>query len=75
MDEDVGEDADGVTTCEGDCDDRFSAVKPGAAEVCDGSDNDCNGLVDEGYDQDGDRAMTCVGGAGREPRGGGRGAG
>lgn len=29
-----------------DCDDTRSAVYPGALEICDGLDNDCNGLVD-----------------------------
>ena len=29
-----------------DCNDGDDAVNPGAAEVCDGSDNDCDGLVD-----------------------------
>jgi hypothetical protein len=33
-----------------DCDDYDSAVNPGAEEVCDGKDNDCNGFVDEGFD-------------------------
>ena len=31
---------------EGDCDDRNPAVHPRATEVCDGVDNDCNGLAD-----------------------------
>ena len=30
-----------------DCNDQDAAVHPGADEVCDGIDNDCNGLVDE----------------------------
>lgn len=33
-----------------DCDDTKAAVKPGAAEVCDGLDNDCDGNVDDGGD-------------------------
>ena len=40
-----------------DCDDRSAAVYPGAAEVFDGLDNDCDGAVDEdteGADDDGD---------------------
>jgi len=31
-----------------DCDDNNSTVHPGAAEICDGKDNNCNGEVDEG---------------------------
>jgi hypothetical protein len=33
-----------------DCDDNDAAVNPGAAEVCDGADNDCDGLVDDDDD-------------------------
>jgi hypothetical protein len=32
----------------GDCDDSKNAIKPSASEVCDGLDNNCNGMVDEG---------------------------
>jgi hypothetical protein len=43
-----------------DCDDGDAATNPGASEVCDGADNDCDGDVDEGatsewfLDYDGD---------------------
>ncbi|MCB0522557.1 MAG: T9SS type A sorting domain-containing protein [Saprospiraceae bacterium] len=32
----------------GDCNDYNAAIYPGAAEICDGFDNNCNGLVDDG---------------------------
>lgn len=44
-------DADGYTaSAGGDCDDTNAAVHPGATEVADGLDNDCDGSVDEGTD-------------------------
>ena len=33
----------------GDCNDMNSAIHPGAPELFDGADNNCNGLVDEGF--------------------------
>ncbi|MCK6508310.1 RCC1 domain-containing protein, partial [Myxococcota bacterium] len=33
-----------------DCDDGDATAFPGAAEVCDGDDEDCDGLADEGLD-------------------------
>ena len=40
-----------------DCDDTHASVHPGAAEICDQMDNNCNGLIDEdglGVDRDAD---------------------
>ena len=44
----VDDDNDGYSENQGDCDDTDSTVYPGATEVCDGLDNDCNGQIDEG---------------------------
>ncbi len=38
----------GFGDCAGDCSDTNMSVYPGAMEVCDGSDNNCNGNTDEG---------------------------
>ena len=38
----------GYSASGGDCDDDAPAVFPGAEEVCDGIDNDCNDLIDDG---------------------------
>ena len=52
-------DGDGFST-EFDCDDGDPSVYPGASELCDGKDNDCDGETDEGVgnwyyrDNDGD---------------------
>jgi hypothetical protein len=40
-------DGDGVTELDGDCDDAEPLAYPGADEVCDGIDNDCDGDADE----------------------------
>ncbi len=71
IDEDFDEDGDGVTTCgpdlnfgtnDDDCDDSSAtgAVNyPGNVELCDGLDNDCDLLIDELFDEDGDGTTSC----------------
>jgi hypothetical protein len=45
-----------------DCNDNDSTVYPGAEEVCDGKDNNCDGRTDEGFpDTDGDGYTDCGG--------------
>ncbi len=41
-------DSDGYSTCDGDCLDTDSSANPGATEICDGIDNNCDGSTDEG---------------------------
>jgi hypothetical protein len=40
--------ADDDDACGDDCDDSAAAAHPGALELCDGRDNDCNGVTDDG---------------------------
>ncbi len=49
----------GYTDDDTDCDDGDAASNPGASELCDGADNDCDGTVDEGHDADGDGITDC----------------
>ena len=72
-----GDDATGVEQCAqpantvtigGDCDDADTTIFPGATEICDGFDNNCNGVNDEGLifntyfvDADNDNFGTGVG--------------
>jgi hypothetical protein len=58
----------GPGNCGTDCNDHVFGIKPGAIEVCNGTDDNCNGLIDEDVapllyrDRDGDGAgdPTCT---------------
>jgi hypothetical protein len=58
----LDEDGDGYSTCDGDCDDRRETANPGATELCNGRDDDCDGVVmDDEIDSDGDGFAACEG--------------
>jgi hypothetical protein len=40
-------DGDGFSVCAGDCNDANASLHPGAAEACNGIDDDCSGVVDD----------------------------
>ena len=56
----IDEDEDGWCSNE-ECDDWDDAIHPGAAEVCNALDDDCDGQLDEGFDGDNDGWSSCGG--------------
>ncbi len=42
-----------------DCNDADQSIYPGALEACNNADDNCNGLIDEGLDNDGDGFAAC----------------
>ena len=55
--DDVDDDHDGYTESQGDCNDGDGSVYPNATEYCNGRDDDCDGIEDDGsdcHDDDGD---------------------
>ncbi len=53
-------DQDGYLAPE-DCNDSDAAVYPGRGEVCNSKDDNCDGRIDEGWDQDADGVTSCGG--------------
>ena len=59
---DLDGDGYGAVACGGmDCDDTAPGIFPGAEEICDGIDNDCDPATDELADGDGDQWAVCDG--------------
>ena len=59
---DTDADGDGSPVCAGDCDDTTATAYPGAPELCDGADSDCDGTISVlETDADGDGAPICLG--------------
>jgi hypothetical protein len=71
--DDTDGDEDGVSVCGGDCDDLDAGAHPGAAELCNGADDDCNGLVDDdslGQDTDDDGVPNACDNCRKDPNSG-----
>lgn len=48
-------DNDGYSICQNDCNDQSGVTHPGAPEICDNQDNNCNGFIDDNIT----RQTTC----------------
>ncbi len=57
---------DGPLRCGTDCDDGDNAIRPGASERCNGVDDDCDGMIDEGFECVQSQVVSGTNACGRE---------